>query len=148
MEKLKKMMLMGLMVLGCMTFGACGDDDDNSGEQGGNGTEVTVTKPEIKETANQLVLTYTMVTKGGSCNVKWTCDFEGDKLVKSIMTQTFSKESDARASFEAYKADPEDAGEYSLNGKTITVDNTEQYKGESKQVIKMTMEAIKAQYTK
>lgn len=143
---MKKYLFMCLMAAAaCFAFTACGKDD---AEPAGGDEDVNVTNGEIKETANQLVLTMTAKEQGVTITYKWTCDFQNDLCTRSIMEMTYPSESIARQVYESTveDLDDEDKVTYSVKGKVVTADMTEEYKGQSKSVIKLAMEAMKRKY--
>ena len=108
--------------------------------------DVTVTNAEIKETANQLVLTMTAKEQGVTVSIKWTCDFQNDLCTRSIMEMSYPWESIARQVYESAveNLDEKEKTVYSVKGKVVTVNMTEEYRGIQKSIIKKAMEAMKA----
>lgn len=140
---MKKFMFFCLMALGCMaSFSSCGDDDDD--EIVNNGGDVAVRKAELKETSNQLILTYAMSYNGVTVNEKWTCTFDGETLVSSYIEITYPNESMAKLAYDEAVANE---AKVTLKGKTISVDTTDEYKDMTRTQIKVAMEALKAQYS-
>jgi len=146
---MKKYLFLFLMTLSCVTFTACGDDEeevlnpDNPGQ-----VDVKVGKAEIKESANQLVLTYGITVQGLTVSVKWTCDFQNDQCTRSVTEWTYPSETLARATYEAAveEKDEWDTTVYSYKGKVYIEDDTEDYRGTSKQEIKEEMQWYVAAY--
>ncbi|MBR1414963.1 MAG: hypothetical protein IJ570_03765 [Prevotella sp.] len=138
-----------LMALGSMlAFTACGDDDDDILDDIINGgEEVVIGKAEFTESANQLVLKYTTGVSGLSVSTVWTCTFNGETLVKSTMASTYPSDALAKVGYDeavlAYGS-----GNVNKSGKTITVDNTKDFEDMTKDLIRMTMQSMKEQYSR
>ena len=140
---MKKYLFLCLMALGCATFTACGDDEEDLIDLNNPGeVDVKVGKAEIKESANQLVLTYGITVQNMTVSVKWTCDFQNDLCTRSVTEWTYPSESYAKMAYEAAVAEKEDwdTTVYSYKGKVYIEDDTEDYRGVSKQEIKTEMQ--------
>ena len=145
---MKKYLFMCLMAAAaCFAFTACGKDDP---EPAGGDEDVNVTNAEIKETANQLVLTMTAKNQGVTVTYKWTCDFQNNLCTRSIMEMTYPSESMAEQAYESAVEDKEEGDKtaYSVKGKVVTADMTEVNRGQQKSVVKMAMEAFKSRFGK
>ncbi len=148
----KLLFLTSLMALFCLpfTFTACGSDDENDGPNN-NGTEqAQFTEAQLTDNGNQLILVYSASAGGFTVTCKWTCDFQNDKLTRSILETTFPNEKAAQASYEASMKDKseDDPTIYTLKGNVVTADNTESLRGADKSVIKITMEETAKRYGK
>ena len=139
---MKKFLFMCMMALGCMTaFTACGDDDDDpiiEDVQGGGG-KVSTSNLKIEDNGNQLVGSFDMSTVGATINVKITATFQDESCVSMIEELTYPSESMAKASFAGYQKDGEKA---TLNGRTITVDLSEDCAGFDKNMVRTMIEAM------
>lgn len=146
---MKKYLFLFLMTLGCFAFTACGDDEDDVLNPDNPGqVDVKVGKAEIKESANQLVLTYGITVQGLTVSVKWTCDFQNELCTRSVTEWTYPSEILAQAAYEAAveEKDEWDTTVYSYKGKVYIEDDTEEYRGTSKQEIKEEMQWYVAAY--
>lgn len=146
---MKKYLFLFLMTLGCFAFTACGDDEDDVLNPDNPGqVDVKVGKAEIKESANQLVLTYGITVQGLTVSVKWTCDFQNELCTRSVTEWTYPSEILAQAAYEAAveEKDEWDTTVYSYKGKVYIEDDTEDYRGTSKQEIKEEMQWYVAAY--
>ncbi|MBR6340075.1 MAG: hypothetical protein IKR63_08115 [Alloprevotella sp.] len=142
---MKHWMLMSLMALCCcLGFTACGDDDDDFID---DPDKVVVNDGTITEMDNQLVLKCTAKATQGSksakVNLTWTCDFENERCVKSAHVWTYSTEAQAKAYYEGMTSDPEEARNFTLVGKTVVEDSTEDFMDWEKDRVRHEMEEIK-----
>ena len=144
---MKKLMLFCLMALGSMlAFTACGDDDDDVLDDIINGgQEVVIGKAEFTETANQLVLKYTTGVGGISVSTIWTCDFNGETLIKSTTASTYPSDALAKVGYEE-AVTVYGSSKANRSGKTVTVDTTEDFADMTKDLIRATMQAMKDEY--
>ncbi|MBQ1909615.1 MAG: hypothetical protein II170_06720 [Bacteroidaceae bacterium] len=133
---MKKFLFLCLTAM-CCAFISCGDDDEPKG--GNTNGQVAAT---IKETANQLVLTYTTTTPGFTYTTTWTCDFQNDKCVSSTMTQTYPSEAIAKMVYD--ELDDEDKRIARLSGRSVIIDMTAEHKDMTREQIKITMQAIQS----
>ncbi|MBP5771193.1 MAG: hypothetical protein J6W75_07505 [Bacteroidaceae bacterium] len=123
------------------------------GQSVNTGSVFSVTKPvnaKIKETANSLVLSFTMEEGGMTVTEKWTCTFEDDMLTSSVYEYTFPSEEMAVEAYQGMLAeqqeDPDDDIKYSIEGKVVKADATSMHAGYTKQIVKMVMEQIVEQF--
>lgn len=127
-----------------LVMNSCVKDDE--GEDIIDSVENSKGKAYITETENQLVLTIDIKDYYVE---KWTCDFENDVLVKSIMEFEVASEVIAKSVYEGLVAsqegeDGEEVNEenkinYVLNGTIISADITAQVAGASKTAVRNAM---------
>ena len=142
---MKKFIICCLMAFVCTPlFTACGDDDDdnNNGENIEN-PDVKIGKASLDESANKLVLTYYMTYMNVSVKEVMTCIFENDICVEATLVETFPNEASAKLSYEAAINEGERA---TVNGKTVTIDMTEEYAGMKKSEVKLALQALMNMY--
>ncbi|MBP5771304.1 MAG: hypothetical protein J6W75_08080 [Bacteroidaceae bacterium] len=148
---MKKLMFMCLMALACVGFTACGSDDDDNGGGGGNNNGFTkYEKAEVTETSNQLILTYSESVGDLFINVKWTCDFKDNECTSSKMEFTYPSEKLAQEEYQDLvdAKDEDDTNLYSIKGNVVTIDNSAEFKGYNKEVMKYVMEATAEEFNK
>lgn len=128
-------------------FTSCGDDDDDDVDdiiediQHGNYS----VKTDLKKSSSELVLTVDM--KGVFKQVQ-TAKFDSNKMCKSfVIAATYANDALADAAWKELKeeADAEDYG-IKRNGRTITMDMTEEYEGAPYDMILRIFEEEKAEY--
>ncbi len=142
---MKKFFLFCLMALTCTTtFIACGDDDDDPILDGTENIDAQVTKAEMKDNGNQLILTYVMRISTYQATIKWICNFDNDQICTSSTEEwTWPNEQIAKSDEEESKAQGENV---KRNGKTVIHDVSDQYAGTEKNVIKEQMEMMLSVY--
>ena len=137
----KYLYLLLLALVPAMTFTACGSDDDDLDDI--QPEDVKFSKPTLKETSNQLILTYNEIYGTFVINVVETYEFQGEQLVKVTVSETFPKEDLAKQFMEEVKNDPEDVEYYknlSRSGRTVTYDATAQFQEYTKSQIKQMLQ--------
>ena len=94
------------------------------------------------------LLTYGITVQGLTVSVKWTCDFQNELCTRSVTEWTYPSEILAQAAYEAAveEKDEWDTTVYSYKGKVYIEDDTEDYRGTSKQEIKEEMQWYVAAY--
>lgn len=132
---MKKILFLCLTAL-CCSFISCGDDDEPKVSNGDGQVNAT-----LKETANQLVLTYGISESGFSMTTIWTCDFQNDKCVSSTMTQTYPTAELAKIAYDALDAETKRTAK--LDGRSVIIDMTYLYQGIDRATIKASMEQLK-----
>lgn len=143
---MKKYLFLCLMAMGCLTFTACGsDDDEDLDDIEINEGDIKVGQAELKETSNQLILSWAISVQNIKVSVKWTCTFKDDICTKSLWEYTYPSETYAKAAYEnaMQVKDEYDRTIYSYKGKVYTEDDTADYEGDSREEIKAEMEAMK-----
>lgn len=149
---MKKYLFMFLMAIAPMAFVACGSDDDDNNDPNTENPDVEVSKATFEETSNQLKLTYTLTaqTNGKSVSVKdeWTCDYDGQDLVKSSHKMTFPNAEAAQASYEEWMEEYGSMEGYSASckGSVMTYEDTPEWTDYPKDAMKTIMQAMAAQY--
>ncbi|MCR5820438.1 MAG: hypothetical protein K6F94_05785 [Bacteroidaceae bacterium] len=145
---MKKYLWLCLMALACLPFIACGGNDED--ETGVETEEQVYTEPEITDTGNKLVLTYSTSAYNLTTSTKWTCEFENALCTSSIVEVTYPSEAIARESYQntVEDLDDDEPNIYSINGRVVTANTTEDYKGTPKASIKAAMEILKQRYSK
>jgi len=141
---MKKLFFLCMLVMGCATFVACGDDDDDEKVEKIDPIN-TVTDAVISEKGNQLVLTYTQTIKEIDVTItnKLTCTFQNDRCVSAIYETTYPTEQIARMSYEdAINEEPDKRDYYSLNGKVVIYDMTSEFEGLDKATVKRMMQGM------
>ena len=114
---------------GAAVMTSCGDDDLEGGE----------IKAGITEKGNTLTLTY----KNAYATCTETATFDSnDKCIKYIEATTYSSKDVANQAWDAEMqyVDADEKARYKKDGKTITYDATEEFKGVSKSEIRQYME--------
>lgn len=146
---MKKYLFMCLMAAVCFTFTSCGDKEEPETNGNENTENTSGGNANFYELTNRLRLTYTSKVYNISIDNTWVCEFENDVCTSSVMTMTYPNANLAQQAYEdaVNGKSADDKTEYSINGKVVTADTTEEYRGKSKQVIKLAMMAIMAQYT-
>lgn len=135
----KYLYLLLLALVPAMTFTACGSDDDELDPENVNQDDVQISKPTLKETANQIILTYNESYGNFVVNMVETYEFQGERLVKVTFSETFPSEKLAKQFMEEIQKDPEEAERYkniSRSGRTITYDATAEFQDYTKSQIK------------
>ena len=93
-----------------------------------------------------MYVTYSRTMNNMTITTTWTCYFDDNNIcTSSKMETTFPTAELAKLSYDETIADldeNEDPGKYSVNGKVVTYDSTDDYKGQSKDVIKAAMQAF------
>ena len=134
-------MMAALMFLGTMCMTSCGDDDKDDIEdiiedvESGNIKATT----KFEEKGNQMILTATW--KNMMTQVH-TATFEDDACVSYIIKDTYASDKLADAAWEEIQKDEEDARNYTRNGKVITCDESEEYRGFPKEEMRMVLQWI------
>ncbi len=125
------------MFMGVAVLTSCGDDDDDLDIKAG-----------IVEKGNTMTLTvsnsYYTETMTATFN-------EQDECIKFITKEIYKSKDVADAAWSAYKSeyDEEEIAKYfKKDGKTITIDETEDYKFETRATIKQYFEAIQQEFDK
>lgn len=133
----KYLYLLLLALVPAFTFTACGDDDELDPDDV-NPEDVQVSKPTLKEDGNKVTLTYAESYGTWKITIVETYEFQGERLVRATISETFPTEDLAKLFMEEVQADPEEQEWYkdlSRSGKTVTYDATESYAQYSKQEI-------------
>lgn len=143
----KYLFLCTAAIAALLAFASCGDDDEIEPLDPDN-IEVKVGEAKFVESANQMVLTYTVTIANINVPVKTIADFQGDKCTRYITQYTFPNETMARQSCEENKAsDDQLSGTvYSYSGKVYTEDETAYYKGRSKDEIRQELKMMQLVY--
>ena len=122
------------MFAGVAVMSSCGDDDD---------IDDLNLKTGITEKGNTLTLT----VNSSYYTETMTATFDDNDLCTKFITKEIYKSKDvADAAWATYKAEYEGDDEwkcFSKDGKTITIDETEYFKGQSKQEIRQYFESVK-----
>lgn len=135
MKTLKFFLYLSFLLIGALTFAACSDDEDKDKDG----------EPDIEsgwsQSADGNTLTYTATASygGATATAKWTFVFTNEKCTKATFVATYPTASIAKEEYNAEYKDNENA---TLSGKTITVDETEEYAGQDKTFIKKVIEAM------
>ncbi len=130
-----------------LAFTSCSDDDEIDPDDI-NPDNVAVGKAKFTETANQMVLTYTVSVLTEKVNMKHTATFKDDLCNSFISEATYSKEQYARQSYEdaiANKTD-DDQTVYSYKGKVFIEDDTYYYKGQTKDQVRQYLKYLEEAY--
>ena len=115
----------------------------NGGEEEGENTEYGYTDIKVTETDNAITLTYKFTTSVWSYDYKIVWSFRDDKCTSCIVT--YDCPSAAVAALVKESLDEEDKAKVTVNGKTLTIDCSEDYKDMSKQEISVAVSYLKAQ---
>lgn len=126
------------MFAGVALMTSCGDDDIDDIDPGDVKIETGIT-----EKGNTLTITFS----NSYYTYMEVATFDSDdKCIKYIEKEIYPNKETANAAWEAYKAEyqdePDEWKKYSKDGKTITHDATEEYKGASKAEIRQYMEQM------
>lgn len=147
---MKKYLFLSMAAIAALlTFASCGDDDEIEPDDI-NSENVKVGKAKFTETANQMVLTYSISVVNEKVEMKHTATFQGDECSRFITESTYPKESYAKAAYEDAMAN-KDAGDetvYSYKGKVFTEDETYYYKGQSKDEVRQYLKYLETAYNK
>jgi hypothetical protein len=130
------------MFAGVAVMTSCGDDDDEL-----NPGEISY-KTGITEKGNTLQLT---ITAGSVYTERYTATFgSDDKCIKFIEEMIYSKKDYADLEWQAIQAEyqqmPDELKKYSKDGKTITIDETETWKGRSRSEVREYFEMIQEEF--
>ena len=145
---MKKYLFLSMAAIAALfAFASCGDDDEIEPNEI-NPEDVKVGKAKFTETANQMVLTYTISVLTEKVDMKHTATFQGDECIRFITESSYSKESYAKAAYEDAMANKDDDDEtvYSYKGKVFTEDETAYYKGESKDEVRRHLKYLEEAY--
>ena len=150
---MKKFLFLCLLTLGAMTtFTACGgDDEDNQPKNEQQGTEngtnwSSSSSSGFADKGSYMYVTYSRTLNNMTITITWTCYFDDNNICTSSKEETtFPTAELAKLSYDetiANLEEGEDPGKYSVSGKVVTYDATDDCKGQSKDVIKAAMQAI------
>ena len=150
---MKKYLYLSMAAIAALlSFASCGgdDDDDEIVPNDQDNPEVIIDKAKFTETANQMVLSYTINVLREKVPVKHTATFQGDECSSFITEYTYSKESYAKEAYEDAIENKEDGDEtvYSYKGKVYTEDETAYYKGQSKNEVRQYLKFLEAAVNK
>lgn len=137
MKTLKFFLYLSFLFIGVLSFTACSDDDDD--DNGKKDEPKVETGWSESSDGNTLTFTATASHLGASATAKWTFVFADNKCSKATLVVTYPTAADAQ---EDYEVSYKNNGNATLSGKTITVDETEEYKGQSKAFIKQVIQAM------
>ena len=134
MKKLFYLMTVCLcVIMGAVTLNSCSQESLLGLFMGKS--EPTTLEEDTKE--NTLTLSF----DGGDCLSKWIATFDDkDLCVKFLQIDTYKKKADADEEWEwgGYENNPK----YSKDGKTITYDATDEYRGKTKAEIRKKFQEI------
>lgn len=99
-----------------------------------------IAAPTYEDKGNEVLLTWDYV----SFKLEWTAKFKGDECSDSKMMYTFQTPELATQYYREQTADLEkdEAKLWSVKDKTVTQDNTSEYKGQDKVAVKAAMQQI------
>ncbi len=126
------------MFAGVALMTSCGDDDLD---------DIDPDDIEIKAGITEKGNTLTVSFSNGFYTYQEIATFDSnDKCIKYVEKEIYPNKETANQAWDAYKAEykdkPEEMAKYSKDGKTITHDATEKYKGASKAEIRRNMEEM------
>ncbi len=96
--------------------------------------------PVYEDNGNEVSMTWKYI----QFDMAWTCKFSGDKCNSSIIAFTFPTEELATEYYreETDGLDKKEAKQYSVKGKTVYQDNTEEYSGKDKIAVKAEIQKV------
>jgi len=137
------------MVASAMMFVGCEKDDDNSSNNNqNNNNQNTETGIQFTESANSLTATFISYDEDLNTNVDARIDVEFDskgKAISAILYGTYPTEELARQAYNLILADlneEDDPSNYSISGKTISMNMSELFVGKSKAEVRATIQYI------
>ena len=121
-----------------MVFVGCDkDDDDNSNNNSGNGQQSATDDLTFQKNGNTLTATWTTDDEGVTVRAEFIAVFGNDGLCTSAtMKGTYPTEADAQRAYREAQQEEEFAGQISIQGKTISVDFTEEFEGRTEQQVR------------
>lgn len=132
-------MMAALMCMGALCLTSCGDDDKDDIDDIIDDIEQGTLKPTTKfeEKGNQMILTITW--KNVDTQVQ-TATFQGEECVSYIVKDTYANNTLADEAWKEVQKDKDYAQYVTRDGKTITQDLTEDFKGMPKEVVRSFMQ--------
>ena len=96
--------------------------------------------PTYEDKGNEVLLSWDYI----NCKLEWLAKFKGDNCSESKMMYTYPTE---ELAIQFYREqidglDKDAAKKWSVNGKTVTDDNSDEYKGQDKVSVKASMQQI------
>lgn len=125
------------MLMLCMGFGmavtSCGDDDNDK----------TVTKSQVIEKGNQLILSFTVSDWGMKVEAEWVMTFDSQNLCeKAIITYKCNTPAVADKLYESLKLQEQENVTITKKGNTIVCDYSEEFAGMPKSAMRQMLEEI------
>ena len=124
------------------SFSSC-EGLPNGGEENGEDAEYGYTDIKVAETDNSITLSYKLTTSVFSYDYKIVWSFRDNKCTSCIVT--YDCPSATIAALVKESLDEEDKARVTVNGKTLTVDCSEENKDMTKQEISQAVNILKAQ---
>lgn len=115
----------------------------NGGEENGEDAEYGYTDIKVAETDNSITLSYKLTTSVFSYDYKIVWSFRDNKCTSCIVT--YDCPSATIAALVKESLDEEDKARVTVNGKTLTIDCSEENKDMTKQEISQAVNILKAQ---
>ena len=115
----------------------------NGGEENGEDAEYGCTDIKVAETDNSITLSYKLTTSVFSYDYKIVWSFRDNKCTSCIVT--YDCPSATIAGLVKESLDEEDKARVTVNGKTLTIDCSEENKDMTKQEISQAVNILKAQ---
>ena len=115
----------------------------NGGDEDGDDTEYGYTDIKVTETDNTITLSYKLATSVWSYDYKIVWSFRNDKCTSCIVTYDCPNASVAALVKESL--DEDEKAKVTVNGKTLTVDCSQEYTEMTKQEISQAVNILKAQ---
>ena len=137
-------------IVGMLAFTSCGDDDEIK-ITNPDDVDVEVGKAKFTETADQMMLSYTIRIENIVVPAKTIANFNKDDKCTSFYTEyTLPSEEMAKQCYEENKADADedDTTEYSYKGNVYTEDDTAEHKGESKDELRAEFKLMESMFSK
>ena len=137
-------------IVGMLAFTSCGDDDEIKITNPDKDVDVEIGKAKFTETADQMMLSYTIRIENIVVPAKTIANFQGDKCIRFYTEYTFPSEEMAKQCYDENKADADedDTTVYSYKGKVYTEDDTAEHKGESKDELRAEFKLMEAMFSK
>ena len=137
-------------IVGMLAFTSCGDDDEIKITNPDKDVDVEVGKAKFTETADQMMLSYTIRIENIVVPAKTIANFQGDKCIRFYTEYTFPSEAMAKQCYEENKADADehDTTVYSYKGKVYTEDDTAEHEGESKDELRAEFKIMESMFSK
>ena len=132
-------MMAALMFMGALCLTSCGDDDKDDIDDIIDDIEQGNLKPTTKfeEKGNQMILTITW--KNVDTQVQ-TATFQNDLCVSYIVKDTYASSKLADEAWKEAQKEPDYAQYVTRDGKTITQDISEDFKGLPKEILRSIMQ--------
>ena len=115
----------------------------NGGEENGEDAEYGYTDIKVAETDNTITLSYKLATSVWSYDYKIVWSFRNDKCTSCIVT--YDCPSASVAALVKESLDEEEKAKVTVNGKTLTVDCSQEYTDMTKQEISLAVTYLKTQ---